>query len=99
MIDLINDEIKSELGYKIGDDDVKTALQHFVIELSEEDFEEEFKTEESKKATTKQNRYDEEHQFNGGKWSHSRELYNKLKEKLEAERQIKYTKYSNGFIH
>jgi|GEM_PF-1119520 len=85
MIDLINEQIKNELGYKVGDDDIKNALQHFVIELSEEDFEEEANTEKTTVINGKQANYDEEHQFNNGKWNHSSDLYNRLKKKLEQE--------------
>lgn len=90
MLDIVNEEIKNELGYKIGDDDIKIALQHFIVELADDDLEEDSDKEGIPPKANQPKKYDEDHQFNSGKWSHAKELYKILKEKLAAE-NIVYT--------
>lgn len=100
FIDIINEEIKIELGYKVGDEDIKNALKHFNIELSEEDIED--LKQETRKTVDKLKTYNEDHQFNSDKWHHSKELYNKLKELMNEEEiafSINPTDLYIGFIN
>lgn len=105
IIETINVEIKEILGHKFGDDDIKEALKHFNLEISEEIY----STDEDYENTIKKEIKNEEpsnwsieYQFKNGKWSNSFNLYNKLKDYLKNN-NINFsenpTKFYIGMIH
>jgi hypothetical protein len=103
IIDLINEEIKTILGHKFGDDDIRNALKHFNLEISDEPYSSEPMSEESEQ-TTKQNdsNWTIEHQFKQGKWKNSFELYQKLIKYFVSNNIVfteKPTKFYVGWLH
>ncbi|MFH1825293.1 MAG: DUF5655 domain-containing protein [Candidatus Firestonebacteria bacterium] len=81
IIDKINNEIRTILGHKFGDDEIKEALKSFNLTINLNMFEENDKKDDSKKPD-ENNIYTIENQFKSGKWVNSYDLYNKLKKYL-----------------
>jgi predicted transport protein len=101
LCDMINEEIKKDLGHKFGDDDIALALKHFSLEISEEDIDEKMKDKGSDKDIAKNKSWEENYQFKSGKWIHSLQLYEKIKKELEKEGiayKISTTELYIGFI-
>lgn len=79
----VNEIIKSQLGHKFGADEVKQALSYFSVDLNQEQLEQQEPEEEKEESVT--GAWTIADQFKGDSWSGSRELYDRLLEKLKSK--------------
>ena len=101
FLDLVNDEIKTLLGHKFGDDDLRNALQHFNLEISDDAYSQDAIVDEQEN-NLENTIWTVERQFKQGKWKNSLELYQQLKELMAANGLPfleKPTKFYIGMIH
>ncbi|MBN2571660.1 MAG: type I restriction enzyme HsdR N-terminal domain-containing protein [Ignavibacteriales bacterium] len=97
IIDTINEGIKSALGHKFGDDDIRDALKHFNLEISDDVYSGNENFDNQKTNDKDENSiWTIEHQFKNGKWKNSFELYNKLKSYI-SNSNIKYIEKPTKF--
>jgi predicted transport protein len=68
IVDVVNNLIKDCLGHKLGDDEIKEALEHMVVKIDEENLEPESKKTEPESWTVA-------HQFKDGRWDSTQKLY------------------------
>lgn len=102
VLEIINEEIKTILGHKFGDDDIRKALKHFNLEISDDMYSNEPIIEEQEPEAHENSNWTIEHQFKHGKWKNSFELYHKFKKSLEAHGIVfieKPTKLYIGLLH
>jgi predicted transport protein len=82
FINDVNEIVKSKLGHKFGTDEVRKALSYFSVDLNQEQLEIE---EDEEKEEPIAGTWTVADQFKGDQWTGSRELYDRLLEKLKAK--------------
>ncbi len=105
LIEIINEQVKASLGHSFGEGEVRDALSHITLEISEEDpygNQKDNLTSSKKDDGQDQAKWKVSDQFQKGKWKSSYELYEKLKKHL-LKNEIKFvenpTKMYIGMIN
>ncbi len=84
FIRLINESVKEILGHKFGDDDIKTALKQFTLQINTDLHESIHSTEAANDNNDEGKSWTIENQFRDGKWNESFEQYKKLRKELKS---------------
>lgn len=102
LIELINEEIKTILGHKFGNDDIRHALKHFNLEISDDPYSSEPMEEQNEQTKSNDSNWTIERQFKHGKWEKSFEIYQKLIRYFAMNGLVfseKPTKFYIGLLH
>ncbi len=84
IIRTINESVKEILGHKFGDDDIKTALKQFTLQISTDLHENVYTTDTTDDINDEGKSWTIENQFRDGKWNESFEQYKKLRKELKS---------------
>jgi hypothetical protein len=83
-IRIINEAVKEKLGHKFGDDDIKTALKQFTLQINTDLHENVSVTDSNDDNNEEGKIWTIENQFRDGKWNESFEQYKKLRKELKS---------------